>query len=249
MRADVIRLYKSVHTWTGIVGGFLLFIAFYAGALTMFAAPLSRWANPPGYTASASAPLAQAEALIAATLAARPDARKEFTLHLDQEHAIAARLTWQAGRADRAPWAAALAPDGALRVTRLRPSGLALFIDQLHRTAGLPGNPEITELIVGVVSLLYALALVSGLIIVLPSLFKDLFALRLGRNLKRMWLDAHNAIGIASLPFHLVIALTAVVFCLHDPFYDAQDKLVYDGGLTAIFKASSPYAGLTSSPP
>jgi hypothetical protein len=27
--------------------------------------------------------------------------------------------------------------------------------------------------------------------------------LHIGPNLKRMWLDAHNLIGVASLPFHL----------------------------------------------
>ena len=69
----------------------------------------------------------------------------------------------------------------------------------------------------GVVSAVYAVALVSGLIIVLPSLVKDLFALRISPNLKRMWLDAHNVVGVVSLPFHIVIALSAVVFCLHEP--------------------------------
>lgn len=53
----------------------------------------------------------------------------------------------------------------------------------------------------GIVSILYAVALVSGVIVLLPSLIKDLFALRLGANLKRMWLDAHNVVGIVSLPF------------------------------------------------
>ena len=36
MRADHVRIYKSVHTWTGILSGLALFIAFYAGALTVF---------------------------------------------------------------------------------------------------------------------------------------------------------------------------------------------------------------------
>src|SRR3546814_4664147 len=56
----------------------------------------------------------------------------------------------------------------------------------------------------------------SGVICLLPSLVKDLFALRFGKNLKRMWLDLHNVLGIFSLPFHIVMALTAVVFAFHD---------------------------------
>src|SRR5690606_40471958 len=81
------------------------------------------------------------------------------------------------------------------------------------------------------IAMMYGLALVSGLIIFLPSLAKDLFALRLGKNLKLMWKDAHNAIGFFSLPFHLVIALTTVVFAFHDQIYDMQDVFIYEGGM------------------
>lgn len=246
MRADTIKIYRSVHTWTGILSGFALFIAFFAGALTMFAEPLALWAGAPA--ASAMAPLARSPELIAATLAARPDARKELTLHLDGDAGAPARLSWRSGRADHAPWTADLAADGSLRLERKHPTGLARFIDQLHRSAGLPGDPEVSEKLVGAISMLYAVALVSGLIVALPALLKDLFALRLGRNLKRMWLDAHNAIGIASLPFHLLIAVTAAVFCWHDLIYPAQDALIYGGKQGAAMKASSPYRALKPDP-
>src|SRR5690606_34007502 len=55
-----------------------------------------------------------------------------------------------------------------------------------------------------------------------PSLVSDLFAMRVGKNVKRMWLDLHNVLGILSLPFHLIMALTAVVFAFHDQFYGLQ---------------------------
>ena len=32
--SDIIKVYKDVHIWIGIVCGLLLFIAFYAGAVT-----------------------------------------------------------------------------------------------------------------------------------------------------------------------------------------------------------------------
>ena len=47
MRADHSRIYKSVHTWTGIVSGLALFSAFYAGAFTVLKEPLREWATPP----------------------------------------------------------------------------------------------------------------------------------------------------------------------------------------------------------
>src|SRR3546814_13080360 len=75
---------------------------------------------------------------------------------------------------------------------------------------GLPFDHQIAMPIMGGIALLYAVAIVSGVICLLPSLVKDLFALRFGKNLKRMWLDLHNVLGLFSLPFHLIMALTSV---------------------------------------
>lgn len=46
IRGPLLRIYKTLRTWVGIVTGMALFICFYAGALTMFMDPLSRWAAP-----------------------------------------------------------------------------------------------------------------------------------------------------------------------------------------------------------
>jgi hypothetical protein len=56
-----------------------------------------------------------------------------------------------------------------------------------------------------------------------------------------MWRDAHNAVGILSLPFHLVMALSVVAFGLGDYIYGAQDKLIYDGALKPMMSAQNPY--------
>ena len=73
MRADFIRNYKSVHTWTGILSGLALFIAFYAGALTVFKEPLLRWSTPPSAILQ-PVPLDAVQPLIAQTLATQPAA-------------------------------------------------------------------------------------------------------------------------------------------------------------------------------
>ncbi|MFF7057942.1 PepSY-associated TM helix domain-containing protein [Achromobacter spanius] len=242
MKADYIRIYKSVHTWTGILTGMALFIAFYAGALTVFKEPLARWASP--QSTVSLVPLEAAPDLIAKTLAARPDVAKGFTIHLHEAENVPARLAWEVRDAhaddhDESSvrhYAAHLDADGELRVEDTAPSGLAAFIDVLHRVVGLPVDSDPNRWVMGVIASLYALALVSGVIVLLPSLVKDFFALRIGKNLKRMWLDAHNVVGIVSLPFHIVMALSSVVFAYHDGIYDLQDKLMYDGKLAAVFQ-------------
>lgn len=246
MRADLIRLYKTLHTWTGIVAGLALFIAFYAGALTVFKAPLQRWAAPD--TVMLSVPLADTPALIERTLAAHPDAARGFQITLAPDGANPYRMTWQ-DHAEHGEehdtlnahhYGATLAADGSVRVESTHPSQLTELIDILHRVVGLPVDNDITRLVMGVICMLYSLALVSGVILVLPTLTRDFFAMRLGANLKRMWMDTHNAVGIISLPFHLVMAITAGVFAYHDGIYALQNQWFHEGKLATAWAGAKP---------
>jgi len=246
MRTDFVRIYKSVHTWTGILTGLALFIAFYAGALTVFKEPLARWVAPPGETRAVT--VDEAPQLIARTLAAQPGSARDFTVYLDDAEHLPGRLGWQVRNAgvddhDESAtrhFAATLAGDGSVEVRQYQPAELPAFIDTLHRVVGLPFDNDPSRWLMGVVAALYALALISGVVVLLPSLVKDFFALRVGKNRKRMWLDAHNLVGIVSLPFHLVMALTSVVFAFHDGIYDLQDKLIHGGQWSTAFQRSLP---------
>ena len=93
MRADVVRLYKTVHSWTGILAGLALFIAFYAGALTVFKEPLNRWVTPP--SAAAFVPLSETPELIRRTLAAHPASADDFQINLERREDVPARLEWR----------------------------------------------------------------------------------------------------------------------------------------------------------
>ena len=247
MRADYIRIYKSVHTWTGIVSGMALFIAFYAGALTVFKEPLNRWASPPNVMGQ-TVPLADAQQLITRTLLAQPAVAKDFTIHLkdEQEH-VPGRMSWHVRpeggddhdeSSDR-HYVASLDAQGLASTQEVHPSGLASFIDTLHRVVGLPFDNDPNRWVMGVIATLYAVALISGVVVLLPSLVKDFFALRVGKNIKRMWLDAHNVVGIISLPFHVVMALTAAIFAFHDGIYGLQDRLFHDGKMSSAFQGSA----------
>src|SRR5690606_34911287 len=88
-------------------------------------------------------------------------------------------------------------------------SGVVDFVYDLHFTAGLPRKSG--TWLFGLVCVLYGLALVSGVVLYAPAFLKDLFALRVGRNLKRMWQDAHNVIGVLSLPFHVIFAWSGAI--------------------------------------
>ncbi|MFC3053106.1 PepSY-associated TM helix domain-containing protein [Kordiimonas pumila] len=241
MRTDIIKLYKDIHTWVGICSGLALFIAFYAGAITMFEKQINDWASPPSGI-EAPLDLAETDRLLNATIEAYPEVKSSYQIHLYPSPSTPSSVMWhiplepeKGRRSKQAYYAASFAGDGTVLKTKLQKPELAHFINILHQQVGLPFSHEIAMPIMGVIALLYSLALVSGTIILIPSLVKDLFLLRIGKNLKRMWLDVHNVLGIFSLPFHIVMALTSVIFAFHDQIYDTQNVVLYDNKIADLW--------------
>ncbi|MDP2562695.1 PepSY domain-containing protein [Psychrobium sp. 1_MG-2023] len=224
IRGDILRTYQSVHTWTGIVAGLVLFIGFYAGSLTVFKPEITQWATP---TSEYLAPIEveKYDALIEQVTAKHQKAADGFTLNFHQQ---ASPLTWyESGggrglRLDDSLNHATLTQQDELVTQLATPNELGNLIDLLHRTAGIigeVGHEDLGVIILGIAAVLYFLALVSGVIFLLPTLVKNFFALRSNKGASRFWLDSHNLVGIISLPFHLIIAWTVIVFSFHDVFY------------------------------
>lgn len=234
VRSDIVRMYKEIHGWVGIIAGMALFVAFFAGSITMFQEPLQRWASPPT-TLPAPVSLERTPELVAKVLAAHPEAAKQYDVHLNTGPDEPARVSWRprskkgSHGGERITYYAALAQDGSLVVQQNVPSPVGRFVNLLHRKVGVMIDGAASDWLMGGVALLYAIALVSGTIVLLPSLVKDIFAMRVGQNVKRMWMDLHNVLGFMSLPFHLVIALTAVVFAFNDQFYTFQEATYAPG--------------------
>lgn len=233
MKAGTVRKYLVVHTWAGILCSLMLFVAFYAGGISMFKPEISHWARAEPQRDQASV---DADALAAAFFAAHPKTARVTLVLPGEDNAAPFMRYQQGGREQRVE----LDTAGHLRPLAVDGGETGDFVDHLHRKGGLPLPLDIAEPIIGIVSLVYAIALISGVVVLLPSLVKDLFVLRLGRNIKRMWLDLHNLLGVASLPFHIVMALSAAVFGLHDWIYAAQDALIYPKGLEAVETQSTP---------
>ncbi|PWK82727.1 PepSY-associated TM helix domain-containing protein [Fulvimonas soli] len=235
MKSSTLRTFQTVHTWTGLVAGFALFVAFYAGALSVFHDDIALWQNPPWRAAGADVSL---DTLARRMVEAHPQARDDFGLVLAPRGTTQAPYAYwvQDGEARFATAAAIAAPSTGDPAR----GSLADFVYALHYSLGIP---TVGLYLMGVVSLLYGLALVSGLIIHLPQLLGDLFALRAGRNLKRLWQDAHNAIGVLSLPFHLIFAVTGAILCLSTLALAALNPLAFDG------KLSEAYARATTTAP
>lgn len=231
MKAATLRTFLAVHTWVGLIAGMALFIAFYAGAITVFTHELGDWQRPAG-TQPAADPVGRSQALLDALLATDPDPELGLFVVLPGDHGPepSAYLYNEATGVQRR---FVLDDAGAVSETPPR-SGFVDFVYDLHFTAGLPRMAG--SYLFGIVCVLYGLALVSGVVIYAPAFVKDLFALRIGRNVKRLWQDAHNVVGVLSLPFHVIFAWTGAVLTIGLLLLVPFQSLVYEGKLFQVLE-------------
>ncbi|MCX7515386.1 PepSY-associated TM helix domain-containing protein [Frateuria hangzhouensis] len=228
LKAATLRNFTALHSWTGLLAGLALFVAFYAGAITVFHPQLQRWA---GAAAGAPYSLEDMQRLLDGVLARHPEARQHVGMTFPGYELAEPTAYWQDASGT---WLFATPHDLAGSST---PPGATLpeLVNELHYTLGIP---FVGTWLMGVVALLYGLALVSGLVIHLPQLARDVFALRRGHNLKRWWQDAHNVIGVLSLPFHLVFAVTGALLCLLFVLMTALGPLAFQDRLMAASAAA-----------
>ncbi|WP_149195065.1 PepSY-associated TM helix domain-containing protein [Luteimonas suaedae] len=93
--------------------------------------------------------------------------------------------------------------------------GVMWLIYRLHTDlfAGLPGT-----LFLGAMTLLFATAIVSGVVLYAPFMRKLPFGtIRTGRGRRLAWLDLHNVLGIVTLAWALVVGLTGAINTLATP--------------------------------
>jgi uncharacterized iron-regulated membrane protein len=92
--------------------------------------------------------------------------------------------------------------------------GFMYVMLQLHTDmfAGLPG-----KLFLGVMGLLFVIAIVSGVVLYSPFMRKLEFGtVRKTRSTRVKWLDLHNLLGIVALSWTMVVGLTGVINTLSD---------------------------------
>ena len=197
------------HSWLGLVGSWVLFLVFLTGALTMFKREIDLWEKAPAYLGSQGRAVVGLDSVLAA-LEVPPqvrDAHVEVLLPGPMSAYYQVYLYDDDGDYYRAsgfhPVSGAALPNPDL-------SGFGEFLEEFHKELYLPGG----HYLVGFVTLLFFLGLVTGLVLYWPKLsWASLTRLRWGRPRLR-WLDLHNSIGTLGLPFHLLMAFTGAIFNL-----------------------------------
>jgi uncharacterized iron-regulated membrane protein len=229
-----------LHTWFGLVIGFVLIVVFFFGSLSVFDREIDRWAIPETRFDPQPMPSFD-QLLLPAFKKIEPDqadyAANMATLHDPAKGPMTPRLALPAdeywaytthrdpvlrmGIGFRVPLAKD--PDGHNHIhgeTTIDPrSGAVVRADQLKIGSDwfYPMHYSLNWqwknlgiFLVGLAALVMLAALVSG-VVIHRKIFREFFTFRPKKHTQRSALDLHNITGVVALPFHFFFAFTGLV--------------------------------------
>jgi hypothetical protein len=241
MKANLRQSMSWLHTWVGLVAGWVLFFVFATGT-PGFQQEITRWMQPerPLVRAEMAQPVPAAQLLVLALdrleKVAPAAASWRITLpHVSlnprgwQELAIRWEDMPQAGR-ERGPaatksWIPRPGRSSRMASSHAAPTGAGPVPHALR--AALHAVRLWAVRIVGLCTMLMLLAIISG-VITHKRIFKDFFTFRPNKG-QRSWLDAHNALSVMALPFFLMITYSGLVFFLF-LYMPAGRDMLYGSG-------------------
>ncbi|EPJ75513.1 hypothetical protein CFII64_29119 [Pseudomonas sp. CFII64] len=207
MREGFRQTMAWLHTWIGLVFGWLLFAIFLTGTMSYFKTEITRWTQPEipvrALNSQASAELAQAYLQQNAMGASR------WFINLPDERDPKLGVMWQVPSqpGQRGTFVQKNLDAQTGTEVQARDSRGGEFFYRFHFQLQMP-HPWGRWLATAAAMLMF-ITLISG-IITHKKIFKEFFTFR-PRKGQRSWLDGHNAIGVLALPFHLMITYSSLV--------------------------------------
>lgn len=201
---------STLHTWSGLLLGWVLFIIFVAGTAAYWREALNRWMRPE--TPRIEQPL-QALAAAERFLHGKAPGAKTWFITMPTVDAPGTHVFWLPQPDPDSPKARRRRRDnsalvGADGVPVARDTRGGDFFYRFH--FDLHYMPVIwARWLVGVAAMMMLVAILTG-IVTHKKIFKDFFTLRRAKG-QRSWLDGHNAAAVLGLPFHVMITYTGLV--------------------------------------
>lgn len=202
-----------LHTWTGLLVGWVLLLIFMGGTASYYRDEISRWMRPelPTTTVSNATALRSAEQYLQTHAA---DAQS-WNITLPDTRNPVVSMYWQnPAPADGKPasrrqmYGNAIIDPATGKEIAARDTLGGEFFYRLH--FDLHYLPVMwSRYIVGFCAMFMLVAIISG-VITHKKIFKDFFTFRPGKGL-RSWLDFHNVSAVTALPYHAMITYTGIV--------------------------------------
>jgi uncharacterized iron-regulated membrane protein len=209
MKMNFRQSMASLHTWAGLLPGWLLFVIFLFGTTAYFQQEISQWMRPElrgGVVRDAALDAASRYLALEA-----PDAAS-WRISLPSERGgETLSVSWKPREGSRTEGGKTSLDPVSGRKIAVRDTKGGGFLYRMH--FDLHYVPYwLARYFVSVAALAMLVAILSG-IITHKKIFADFFLLRFGKG-QRSWLDVHNVTGVMALPFHLMMTYTGLVTLL-----------------------------------
>ncbi|MBT2745486.1 MULTISPECIES: PepSY-associated TM helix domain-containing protein [unclassified Lysobacter] len=218
-----------LHTWAGLVIGWLLFVIFVGGTIACFDKELTHWMQPAlhGHERSADS-VNLANAVEQLQKIAKPHPHAYYvTLPGERGKSLDGGVYYDAGTPDMVT----LDPASGQKIPETA-GGEFFFTLHYNLHAETWGM-----YIVGLAGMFMLIAILTG-IVIHKRIFKDFFTFRPKNGGQRAWLDGHNLTGVLGLPFHLMIAYTGVAIFVAN-YMPAGLFAAYNGDAEKFFVEAS----------
>ncbi|MCJ2126276.1 PepSY-associated TM helix domain-containing protein [Methylobacterium sp. J-077] len=193
-----------LHTWSGLVVGWVLFAIFVTGTASYYRTEISHWMRPE-LSETPADPAAAANRAAAYLARQMPDAIG-WSIRPPTAENPAVEVYWWNN--PDGPYHHALLDPATGEASRARDTKGGDFLYRFHFELALP--PVWGRWIVGTCAMILLISLISG-IVTHRRIFADFFTFRRDKSAQRGWLDAHNVVGVLALPFHLMIVYTGLI--------------------------------------
>jgi uncharacterized iron-regulated membrane protein len=195
-----------LHTWSGLVVGWILFAVFVTGTMSYFRPEISQWMRPEMRDAKMH-PDAAAKAVV--LLQERAPNSPRWFISLPDAREPIVRVTYRdpSGGEGRRGFKSVMLDPTTGEEVKARDTRGGDFFYRFHFELSM--QPIWGRWVVGFCAMFMFVAIISG-VITHKKIFKDFFTFRPNKG-QRSWLDAHNAVGVLALPYHVMITYTGLV--------------------------------------
>jgi uncharacterized iron-regulated membrane protein len=262
MKSQTLKNALHAHGWIGLIISLPLFIVFWAGAITFFHPEIDQWAKLPYYdidtTAKAQGDYVDYNRIVEDQIKRHgvlPKSR--VTLRLPNEKSPYVRLYFQApivsevqsnkeGSLDASSKPSTVKnkffdllidPYSGEIFTEHSPFHLAGFLYELHYNLQLPQGLYI----VGVITLFFFVIIITGVIAQLKKIMKNFFLYRKNQITRSKMTDLHNVVGVISLPYGIMYAISGVILNLLIVVQIPSALVLYKGDLEGISRDAGYY--------
>jgi uncharacterized iron-regulated membrane protein len=242
MRTSFRQSMTWLHTWVGLLVGWVLFFVFLTGTFGYVNAELDRWMRPEQPLFTLAPPVADMLRLAEPRLRAQAPNAESWWIGFPRGRessilSIAWRVPPTAGEESRRFTQEVLDYQTGLPTERkVRETGGGQTLYMMHYA--LHYMPPLWGFyIVGISTMFMLVAIFTG-VVAHKKIFKELFTFRPAKG-QRSWLDGHNLLGVTGLPFHVMITWSGLAFFIFTYMPVAIEVLYPNGDARARFNAQA----------